>query len=494
MKKTHQAKVRAAKYVVLCSAVVLLLTSWAANKTATSESAKAGADLKTDPQKAAGNAHAASGLQAQPTPFANTTNPIPPSSVYSGPLFQLSYKYPATPPPPPVNPPWRQALGGQPIGPGNALAYVNALKNYVAADMRQLILNYGSWDAGKAGWYNQPWLAGDREAIHGTYIGSTFNAGTLPGQSNNMTTYVLTYYDEVAGYTVGNFWGPTALTPKLTTSAAQFREGAVIVKLALVSLTGDQWPQMKDAARWQLYASTDFGGPIGENPSLIDVSLMQFDIIVKDTKTAPKTGWVFSTLVYDNTVKGDAWDRMVPLGAMWGNDPEVAANPNAPLKETVINPKAPAYSTATLGWGGRLSGPNDGAVVAPGYVNGVIATVAASSCMSCHSPAEYPLKSFILPVPTQNFSAETNPGAVPAINGALVLYEPGSPGWMGWFQDRPGTVPKDAGTIALDYDMVFAFKALPVWAQATGKKEGLVHPLFRNADALRRGLKYNGLP
>jgi hypothetical protein len=179
---------------------------------------------------------------------------------------------------------------------------------------------------------------------------------------------------------------------------------------------------------------------------------------------------------------------------MWGNDPEVAANPNAPLKETVINPKAPAYSTATLGWGGRLSGPNDGAVVAPAYVNGIIAPVAASSCMSCHSPAEYPLKSFILPVPTQGYSAETNPGAVPAINGALVLYQPGSPGWMAWFQDRSGTVPKDPGTIALDYDMVFAFKALPKWAQAMGKKEGLVHPLFRNADTLRRGLKYNGLP
>ena len=492
--KTHQAKVRAVKYVVLCCVVMLLVTSWVANKIVTTGNTKARADLKIDTQKAADNTHAAGAWQAQPSPFANTSNPIPPSSVYSGPLFQLSYNYPTTPPAPPASPPWRQALRGKPIGPGNALAYVNALKNYVAADMRQLIFDYGKWDARKAGWYNQPWLASDREAIHGTYIGSTFNAGTFPDQSNNLTTYVLTYYDNVAGYTVGNFWGPTALTPKLTTSAAQFREGAVIVKLAFVSLTGDQWPVMKDAAMWQLYASTDYGANIGQNPSLIPVTLMQLDIIVKDTKTAPKTGWVFSTLVYDNTVNGDAWDRMIPLGAMWGNDPEVAANPNAPLKENVINPNAPAYSTATLGWGGRLSGPNDGAVVAPGYVNGIIANVAASSCMSCHSPAEYPLKSFLLPVPTQGYSAETNPGAVPAINGALVLYQPGSPGWMAWFQDRPGTVPKDSGTIALDYDMVFAFKALPKWAQAMGKKEGLIHPLFRRADTLRRGLKYNGLP
>lgn len=185
---------------------------------------------------------------------------------------------------------------------------------------------------------------------------------------------------------------------------------------------------------------------------------------------------------------------MVPLGAMWGNDPEVAGNPNAPLKESVINPKAPDYSTATLGWGGRLSGPNDGAVVAPGYVNGVIATVAASSCMSCHSPAEYPMKSFLLPVQTQNYDQDTKHDAVPIINNALVLFEPGSADWMKWFQSRPGSTPADPGTIALDYDMVFAFKSLPAWAIATQKQDKLLLPVFKRVDAFRRGLKYNGVP
>ena len=53
----------------------------------------------------------------------------------------------------------------------------------------------------------------------------------------------------------------------------------------------------------------------------------------------------------------------MPLGATWGNDPDVdSSNKKAPpLKETWINPAAPKYSTETLGWGGRLSGPNDGA-------------------------------------------------------------------------------------------------------------------------------------
>ncbi len=425
-------------------------------------------------------------------PFANTTNPTPPPSVYNEPLFKLSHNYSGVPPAPPVNPPWIQALGGKPIGAGNAVAYVNALKNYVAVDMKQLIFNYASWDAGKAGWFNQPWLAGEREAIHGTYIGSTFPPATFPLQTNTMTTYVLTYYSQNAGFTVGRVWGNTALTPNV--KEAQFREGAIIVKLAFSSITGDQWPPMAGAATWPIYASTNPNNLIGQDPSLFNVALMQLDIIVKDTKTAPKTGWVFSTLVYDNSLPGDPWDRMVPLGAMWGNDPEVAANPNAPLKESVINPKAPAYSIVTLGWGGRLSGPNDGAVVAPGYVNGVIVTVAASSCMSCHSPAEYPMKSFLLPVPTQNYNQESNPGAIPVIDNGLVLYEPGTLGWMKWFQSRSGSTPADPGTVALDYDMVFAFKSLPNWAAATGKQDKLLLPLFKRTDAFRRGFKYNGLP
>ena len=34
--------------------------------------------------------------------------------------------------------------------------------------------------------------------------------------------------------------------------------------------------------------------------------------------------------------------------------------------------------------------------------------------------------------------------------------------------DRPGTAPQDDGSVALDYDEVFAFKALPLWWKATG--------------------------
>ena len=97
------------------------------------------------------------------------------------------------------------------------------------------------------------------------------------------------------------------------------------------------------------------------------------------------------TLVYDSAASGDIWDKMVPLGVEWGNDPE-ATSADMPLRENWINPKAPQYSTQTLGWGGRLSGPNDGARnnIA---VNGVVMkNEPDSGCISCHSTAQWNVK------------------------------------------------------------------------------------------------------
>ncbi len=202
------------------------------------------------------------------------------------------------------------------------------------------------------------------------------------------------------------------------------------------------------------------------NPEVVNTLMLQFDITVKDSQGAPETKWVYATLVYDKDAPGeDVWDKMVPLGAMWGNDPNAnsAVDPDAPLEQTWINPDAPFYSTTQLGWGGRLSGSNDGAVVAPAGINGeMIDKIPASSCLSCHSVAAYLQESFLLPRPSDPPGTEA-----PTIkDDALVLYTPGSADWFEWFQSRPGNVPKDEGTIPLDSDLVFSFKALPIWQAA----------------------------
>lgn len=385
-------------------------------------------------------------------PFINNNGHVPDSSQYSGTLFTLSHNYPTTILPV-ENPIWQQALNGQPISSSNAIAYVDSLKSYVSASMRNFLYNYNSWNAANEGWYSEPWTGSIRDAILGTYVGSTFPGGTFVNQSQSMTTHVLTFYDAHAANTLYNIWGTTAMTPTLTTAAGQFAEGSVIVKFAFTSALPTDWSEMDSTVLMPMYAKQADG-----TWAVQQVALMQFDIIVKDSKTSPKTGWVFTTLVYDKNAPGnDAWDRMVPLGAMWGNDPE-STDTTIALKENVINPAAPYYSKQTLGWNNRLSGPNDGAVSAAtiiGVPNSYQANMQMSSCMSCHGPAQHQFESFLLPGP-MNQQGDT-----------LQVYQPGSAEWMRWFQDRPGTEPQDSGQIALDYDMVTAFKSLRYWAAAT---------------------------
>lgn len=409
-------------------------------------------------------------------PYANSAY-APPKS-YKGPVFNLSYDYPRRKPASIKNPPWIRALNGKGISQDNALDYVKAVKAYIAKDMRTLILNYPKWNADKAKWYNLPWLFNVREPIHGAYIGSQFphNMFPLSGLKKGMTTYVLVYYNDIAAYTLGQLWGDDAMNPDLKNN--QFLDGAIIIKACFTTALADDWSPMEGAAKWTLYGpphSAELG-----NPELFEASFFQFDIIVKDSKTAPQTSWVFSTLIYDKNAEGDAWDRMIPLGAMWGNDPEIysAVQPNAILKQNVINPMAPLYATETLGYGGRLAGPNDGAVVQDAIIDGKIAPrIRVSSCMSCHGTSEWPMKSFLLPGPMPSTSSNFTQ-----------IYQPATHEFDKWFQDRPGYVPQDTGTIPFDYDLNITFKALPAWAKYM-KEINSHHPYLKMLEKVSPHMK-----
>jgi hypothetical protein len=432
-------------------------------------------------------------------PFANSQTSPPPT--YKGPVFQLSHSYPKSLPTPPM--PWRSTLNGKPIASDTAGAYANALKQAVSADMQVLVANYSAWNAAKRGWFNQPWLFSIREPIHGMFQATTTNASLFNDPALSVTyvnNFGAVYYNSSAAQTLGNFWGATAMTPNLTAAAAQFPEGSLIVKLAFTEVTAGQWPAMAGSPSWTIFAQwcDPTTGNFATKNTLFNVQLMQMDVIVKDSQAAPKTGWVFTTLVYDNRVQGNFWDQMIPLGAMWGNDPDVNSpvTPGfrAALNETWVNPASPPYSVATLGWGGRLSGPNDQAVQAAGeYVDPATGKpgtvpVANSSCMSCHSPSQWQFQSFLLP------------GYVNSSGYYMAV--PGSADWFRWFQDRPGTQAMDPPSIALDYDMMFAFKALPAWAKATQQPLDNLRLFMRPSEQLLKKKQatklqernYNGLP
>lgn len=384
-------------------------------------------------------------------PYLSNNGQIPPKSQYDGPLFKLSHNWPTKPPGAMPDQPWRRAINNQQITPQNAGAYVAALKEYVASTARQLFLD-PNFDAAAAKWYNEPWLGSIREAIHGTYSAGQFGPTVFPdtGLKTTFDTQVLTYYIDRAAYPLTKVWGRAALKPAVETANFQFPEGSVVVKAAVFvsddpKVQTDWWPVTNGAAKWPVYVSIPENPKNPPPPMVVNGYVMQFDIIVKDTASAPKTGWVFSTLVYDVNAPGaDAWEKMVPLGAMWGNDPQSnSSEPNpAPLTENWINPSAPKYSTQTLGWGGRLSGPNDGAVNDIQVGDQVMPNAPNSSCMSCHGPAEWQPKqhkmiSFLLP-------SYPNPNSPPppykpcGPKGQYICSPaPASADWMRWFQSRP---------------------------------------------------------
>lgn len=426
-----------------------------------------------------------------PTAFGNNNGSIPPKSEYSGPLFQLSHNYPEKSNA--GSTPWRTAIDNKPITVANANQYVEALKQYISADFRAMIAN-PNWDPAKNGWYHAPWLSCEREAIHGMYVGSSdFDKDLFDGSGlkKDFSTYVLTMYNDVAGPTLNHVWGETAQTPTITQDSSQFAENAIVTKYAFTTANGDNWDAMQGALQWPLYITVNATTGNHKTAQLNNASLMQFDLIVKDSQSAPNTGWVFATLVYDKDAPGkDVWDKMVPLGAMWGNDPQVNStkNPNQPLTENWINPAAPAYAKMTLGWGDRLSGPNDGgrndAIVMVDGKKTKMDNLPSSSCMSCHGSAEWPMHSFLLPT-------TTNP---PQSSGDyLVMWPPGSPQWMQWFQSRPGNVPQDIGTTAFDYDMVFVFKSLQAWQSATTGRPTLLQGLDRTGKPINKFKNYNGV-
>lgn len=433
----------------------------------------------------AGSLLALGAIAASVNPYADHNGTLPPAD-YAGPLFKLSYNYPSGLPAPYM--PWRAAIGNGAITTATAPAYTQALKDTIARDMATLLTDYPDWNAAKRGWYNDPWLGAQREPVHGMLVGIEKVDNTLfpkSGLAKPFTTYVLTYYNRTAAQTLGKIWGRNPNAPVLDGGATQYAEGSITVKLAFTTADPATWPAMEGALAWPMMMTANATTGHNDRPKLDKAYLMQVDIVVKDTRSAPQTGWVFTTLVYDkDTRPGSAgvWDQMVPLGAQWGNDPQAnsALDPGAALQETWVNPNAPLYATETLGWGGRLSGPNDHAlndISVAGEGGRVLSRNAAnSSCLSCHGASQWNvanprqgMASFFMPLAAPAADADARAGA-PYMNSPA----PGSVEWLRWFQNRAGDVPMDVGSIPGDYDLALTFRVLPAWHEAmTGKAHAL---------------------
>ncbi|KGI77937.1 hypothetical protein [Oleiagrimonas soli] len=358
----------------------------------------------------------------------------PPSSEYSGPLFQLSQNYPQTLP------------SGKPafftLLPSKLTNNYDSWKPYLAAVKQYCLAGNAetNWDVQKnpvRHWYHMPWQhygALGREGIHGLTKEAPIQPKQLAStQTDSGQTYAVGVYNAIGAYTIGEVWkNPQKPDASYTSEPNSFHDGTVVCKALFADIDYKNVPFLQNPVLWQAYVTNTFDSA---DRSVKKLALIQMDFAVRDSRV-PGTGWLFGTFQYNGAVSGKpSWENLVPLGVMWGNDPELTGseydnptptetriNPN--IKEAAINPGKELPPTH-LGWNGRVDGPVDNPL---------------SSCMSCHMTAEYPQLSPMNPT----FQEKSK---IPPV---------GSKEWMRWFQNEEAGVPFDKGAQSTDYSLQLA--------------------------------------
>lgn len=244
-------------------------------------------------------------------------------------------------------------------------------------------------------WYHAPWMhygVKGREFIRGMTrerttprpkVGEEGELGPL--QKSCFQNWAVSFFNPAGGKVVGDVWADPELPDP---GAALFPEGTVAAKLLFTAATVDEVPYLRDTFEWEANVNdipaTDLDCRENARRKPRQMRLLQIDISVRDQRADDSTGWVFMTFTYDNEAAGiSPWDRMVLVGLMWGNDPDLTKakfDAGQRVKETWINPglNTPQH----LGFLGRLNGPVDNP---------------ASACLSCHGTAQIPVRSSMTP-------------------------------------------------------------------------------------------------
>ncbi len=309
-------------------------------------------------------------------PFPVSDDVIP--GGWNGHIFEPSFVFPrALPPREPA--PWKAVdYKSQPA------EYMAAVKSYIFEGADTSTWRLQNNPVRK--WFHVPWM-------HAGFIGREFISGltrernSLPRelgttQASCRQNWAIGFYNAIGGLTLGEVWGQGTTVPN--PSKARFRPGTVVAKLLYTEATEADFPGLVGAPTTEANVHTgqdldNFGCvKSATNPRRpATLRLLQMDVAIRDERADATTGWVYGTFIYDGkrpTI--DPWDRLVPVGLMWGNDPQLsdaAALAGAkPAQSVVLNTGG---LDRALGRSGRLNGPVDNP---------------QSACLSCHATAQYP--------------------------------------------------------------------------------------------------------
>lgn len=349
------------------------------------------------------------------TPFCGSTVPLP--NGWQGHVFQLAQNYPQSPPSGDSQPWLQYDPTTQPM------QYVQAVLAYFYQGNIRANLDDSFNPAlnTQRQWYNAPWQDqgfNGREPVHGLTRERVSQPGELHRcQTSRWNNYAVGFYNAPGATTIGRIW---ANHGQPDPSQGLMPEGTVAAKLLFTTASDAEVPYLAGSPTWPAYVYAQVNA---QNPAptraVVPVRLLQIDIAVKDHR-AP-TGWVFGTFVYGGGPQGDPaapcppagpspaganWNGVQPVGLMWGNDPGYSGT--GPLTQTWLNP---AVHMPHVGWQNRLNGPVDNPI---------------SSCMSCHSTAQWPAAASMIPSPAGN----------PL-----------------WFRNVPSGTPFTTGSASLDYSL-----------------------------------------
>ncbi|MEO8812543.1 MAG: hypothetical protein ABI376_06495 [Caulobacteraceae bacterium] len=391
---------------------------------------------------------------------------IPPGE-FQGRTFKLSQDYPTTRPT--IEPAVKRILAIDYTK--NWKAYAGAVFDYVLAgnvENRAPADAFYLEDNPVRRWYHVPWQHwGDsgREGIHGlTAEGPIYPLVLGPAQKGPELgqSYAVGFYNAPGGYLIGKVWAD-ANNPDLDAVRREggFPVGTVVAKILFTTVSVNEAPFLTNPIEWTAFIKQRYTSPTASGfpiqPRHLDtVRLIQMDIMVRDDRAKATGGWVYGTYVY-NGAKSQIgqWRNLVPMGLLWGNDPTVTShaegNPhptdktltNPDLKHTVINTDDKYLPPSHLGFGLRLSGPIDNTM---------------SSCKSCHSAAQFPMMSPILPFLAQKKGCPLRPTDAE---------------WWRWFRDLGPTDAFDTGGHPMDNSLQLAGSVQNFLAARTQQTGGL---------------------
>ncbi|MEP4928365.1 MAG: hypothetical protein ABJT31_11365 [Hyphomicrobiales bacterium] len=271
-------------------------------------------------------------------------------------------------------------------------------------------------------WYHAPWMhfgRRGREPIRGL----TLERGARPfelheDQTDRTKNWAVGFYNAAGATTLGSVWQDPSAPD---TRNVVFPVGTVSAKLLFTDASVDQVPYLADSLVWD--------AQINRNRAPVKMRLLQLDIAVRDVRADTATGWIFGTFVYRADADGDkVWDRLVPVGLHWGNDPMRTLddhNNALPLSEGWMNPvimqEFYGLPRKWLGLWGRMNGPVDNS---------------GSACLACHSRAM-----------DLGETRDSPPFAPNSNDAAAVLH---------YFANRGPTEPFFEGFRSLDYSLQLA--------------------------------------